>query len=337
MRHMPDRYPAVNGKPVLRTLLFLASTLCAFPVAGAETQGYPARPIRLIVPTSPSGASDALARLLGNELTRSWGQQVVVDNRPGGHGIVAMEMLARAPGDGYTLMLGNIGVIAINAGLYSKLPYDTLRDFAPVSLTTKQPFLLGINTVVPARDLREFIQLVKGKPGELFFGSGGNGSGTHVSMEMLKQKVGIDLVHVPYKGGGPAINDVSTGQVQACMVGVSALLPHVRSGKVRALALSHRKRLPMIPQVPTFAEGGVPGFEISQWQGMIAPARLAPGALATIHGATTRALQTSKVGDLLSREGMEVVASTPEEFAAFIRSEIEHWRKVIKTAGIRID
>lgn len=327
-----------SGKSLLPALLFLTSTLFwTWPVAGAETEGYPARPIRLIVPTSPGGASDALARLLGNELTRSWGQQVVVDNRPGGHGIIAMEMLAKAPADGYTLMMGNIGVIAINAGLYSKLPYDTVRDFAPVSLTTKQPFLLGINATVPARDLREFIQLVKGKPGELFFGSGGNGSGTHVAMEMLKQKVGIDLVHVPYKGGGPAINDVSAGHVQACMVGVSALLPYVRSGKVRALAISSRKRLPMVPEVPTFAEAGVPGFEISQWQGMIAPATLAPETLATILGATTRALRTSRIEDLLSREGMEVVASTPKEFRVFIESEIERWRKVIKTAGIRID
>jgi tripartite-type tricarboxylate transporter receptor subunit TctC len=322
---------------VRRALLFLAAALWACAVGAAETQAYPARPIRLIVPTSPSGASDALARLLGSELTRSWGQQVVVDNRPAGHGIVAMEMLARSPGDGYTLMLGNIGVIAINAGLYSNLPYDTLRDFAAVSLTTKQPFLLGINTTVPARDLREFIQLAKAKPGEVFFGSGGNGSGTHVSMEMFKQLVGIKLVHVPYKGGGPAINDVSAGQVQACMVGVSALMPHVRSGKVRALALSHRERLPMIRQVPTFAESGVPGFEISQWQGLIAPAKILPSALAAIHGETTRALETSKIADLLSRDGMEVVASTPKDFAVFIQIEIERWRKVIKTAGIRID
>jgi len=327
----------VSSPSALRALAFLAGALYACAVSAAETQRYPARPIRLIVPTSPSGASDALARLLGSELTRAWGQQVVVDNRPGGHGIVAMEMLARAPGDGYTLMLGNIGVIAINAGLYSNLPYDTLRDFAPVSLTTKQPFLLGINATLPARDVREFIQLAKAKPGELFFGSGGNGSGTHVSMEMFKQIVGIKLVHVPYKGGGPAINDVSAGQIHACMVGASALMPHVRSGKIRPLAVSHRERLPMIRQIPTFAESGVPGFEISQWQGLIAPARIVPGTLSAIHGETTRALESSRIVDLLNREGMEVVASTPKDFAVFIKSEIEHWRRVIKNAGIRID
>lgn len=318
-------------------LLFLATAMWAWPVTRAAAQVYPSKPVRLIVPTTPSGTTDALARLLARGLTEIWGQQVLVDNRPGGHGIIGMEMLANAPPDGHSLLVGNIGVIAINAGLYAKLPYDTLRDFTPVSLTTKQPFLLGINANVPAKDLREFIQLVKSKPGQMSFGSSGNGSGTHVSMEMLKQKVGMDIIHVPYKGFGIMINDLTSGQVQACIVGVSALLPHVRSGKVRGLAVSHDKRLPIAADIPTFAEAGVPDFEVSQWQGLMASARVAPQIITKISGDVMRVMRTAEMRERMTREGVEVVASSPKEFAAFIQAEIERWRKVIKQANVRID
>jgi tripartite-type tricarboxylate transporter receptor subunit TctC len=328
---------ANSGRCKLVLLLLLTPWLWAAQVARADPDAYPTKPVRFIVPTAPGGATDALARLLANELTRSWGQQVIVDNRSGGHGIIAMQLLALEPPDGYTIMMGNIGVIAINPGLYSKLPYDTLRDFAPVSLTTKQPFVLGINAAVPAQSLATFIEYARARPGKLFYGSGGNGSGTHVAMEMLKQRVGINLTHVPYKGGGLAINDVVAGQVQACLTGASALLPHLGSGKIRLLAVSSSERLSVVPQVPTFSESGIQGFEVSQWQGVLTPAKIAPGILNAIYTATAKALRTERVRALMGREGMDVIASTPKEFSAFIRSETAEWGKVIKTAGIRID
>lgn len=322
---------------VIAVLLFHAIVIWAWPVAGAAAQVYPGRPVRLIVPTTPAGATDLLARVLSRGLTEIWGQQVIVDNRPGGHGIVAMELLANAPSDGHTLLMGNIGVIAINAGLYAKLPYDTVRDFTPVSLTTKQPFLLGINANVPAKDLREFIPLVKSKPGQMSFGSSGNGSGTHVSMEMLKQRLGMDIVHVPYKGFGIMINDLISGQVQACIVGVSALLPHVRSGKVRGLAISHNKRLSIAPDIPTFAEAGVADFEVYQWQGLMASAGVAPRIITKISDDVARVMRAAEIRGRMTKEGLEVIASSPKEFAAFIQTEIGRWRKVIERANVRID
>jgi len=305
--------------------------------AAAEAQNYPNRPIRMIVPTTPGGATDLVARMLSSGLTKLWGQQVIVDNRPGGHGIIAMELLRNSSADGYTLLMGNIGVIAINVGLYAKLPYDTVRDFMPVSLTTKQPFLLGINAGVPAGDLREFIRLVKSKPGQMSFGSSGNGSGTHVAMEMLKERLGMDIVHVPYKGFGIMINDLLSGQVQACIVGVSALLPHVRSGKIRGLAVSYEKRLAIAPEIPTFAEAGVADFEVSQWQGLMAPAGVAPQTITNISGDVARVMRAADIRERLTKEGLEVAASSPKELAAYTQAEIERWRAVVKRAKVRID
>ncbi len=321
----------------MTVLLFHAIGILAWPVVGAAALLYPMRPVRLIVPTTAGGATDLLARVISHGLTEIWGRQVIVDNRPGGHGIVAMGLLANAPSDGHTLLLGNIGVIAINAGLYAKLPYDTMRDFTPVSLTTKQPFLLGINANVPAKDLREFIQLVKSKPGQMSFGSSGNGSGTHVAMELLKQRMGMDIVHVPYKGFGIMINDLISGQVQACIVGASALLPHMRSGKVRGLAVSHNKRLSIAAAIPTFAEAGVADFEVYQWQGLMASARVAPQIITKISDDIARVMRTPEVRERMTDEGLEVIASSPKEFATFIQAEIERWRKVMKQANIRID
>ena len=322
---------------VMAVLLFPATVIWAWPVTGAAAQVYPERPVRLIVPTTPSGATDLVARMLSSGLTDLWGQQVIVDNRPGGHGIIGMGLLANAPADGYTLLMGNIGMIAINPGLYAKLPYDTVRDFMPLSLTTKQPFLLGINASVPAKDLREFIQLVKSKPGKMNFGSSGNGSGTHVAMEMLKQRLSMDILHVPYKGFGAMINDLVSGQVQACIVGVSALMPHVRSGKIRGLAVSHDKRLAIAPGIPTFAEVGVADFEVSQWQGLMAPTGVAPQVITKITGDVARVMSASDIRGRLAKEGLEVVASSPKEFAAYIQAEIKRWHTVVKRANVQID
>ena len=337
MRVTQRRYSSLRCNDGLsRAILFLLFVIATHAV-DAAAPSFPTKPVRMIVPTTPGGPADALAREFAQRLPQIWGQQVIVDNRPGGHGVIGMGMLANAAPDGHTLLMGNIGIIAINAGLYSKLPYDTVRDFAPVMLTTKQPFLLGINAGIPANDLKTFIALVKAKPGQMHYGSAGNGSGTHVSMEMLKRKVGMDLVHVPYKGGGPVLIDLMGAQVQAFMSGVFTLMPGIRSGKLRGLAVSHPKRISIAPDIPTFAEAGVADFEVSQWQGMLAPAKLPPHLMAKIHADIARVMRAPEIDDRMTREGLEIVVSKPEEFAAFIQTEIARWRKVIKEAGIRID
>jgi tripartite-type tricarboxylate transporter receptor subunit TctC len=227
--------------------------------------------------------------------------------------------------------------LVLETALYKKLPYDTIRDFAPISLTTKQPFLLGITANVPAKNLRDFIQLVKSKPGEMSYGSSGNGSGTHVSMEMLKQRIGIDILHVPYRGFGIMVNDLISGQVQACIVGVSALMPHIRNGKVRGLAISHNKRLSITADIPTFAEAGVADFEVYQWQGLMASAHVAPQTITKVSDDVARVIRTSEIRERMDKDGLEVIASRPKEFTTFIQTEIERWHKVIKQANIRID
>lgn len=304
---------------------------------GYAAETFPSKPLRMLVPTPPGGTIDTLARAIGRRLTERWGEQVVVDNRAGGHGIIAMQMLANSPSDGHTLMIGTIGTIAINPGLYSKLPYNTLLDFQPVSLLTKQAFLLAIPASFPAKSVTEFIKIVKSHPGKYNYGSGGNGSGNHVAMEMLKHKTGLDIVHVPYKGGMLVINDLSAGNVQAFMTGVFALMPHVKLGKIRALAVTNNNRLAIAPEIPTFTESGVKGFEISQWQGMLAPAGVPAPVLEKIYGAVRQAMQAPEIQKPLIREGAEVVATTPKVFGEFIRSEISLWTRVIKDSGITVD
>src|SRR5215510_14017213 len=255
-----------KGHPMNNTHRMLAAALAtlAFAAGPLNAQDYPSKPILLVVPFAPGGSSEFLSRLIGSKLTEAWKQQVVVESRPGGAGNIAMEAVQRAKPDGYTLILGHIGTLAVNPAMFAKLPYDPIKGFVPVTLLATVPSLLVVNPSVPAKDFKEFVALAKAKPNTLNYGSAGNGSSGHLAMEYLKQAAHIDLVHVPYKGTGPMVTDLLGGQTQATFTGATPLTPHIKQGKLRALAVSSGKRIAALPDLPTVADSGVPGFETSQ-------------------------------------------------------------------------
>ena len=270
-------------------------------------------------------------------MSKGLGQQIVIENKRGGGGNVAMQEAAHADPDGYTLIIGHIGSLAVNPYMYEKLPYDVDRDFAAVSLLAIVPAIFVVYHEVPAKDLREFVALAKKKPGELFYGSAGNGSAGHLAMEYLKQAAGIDLKHVPYKGTGPNVTDLIAGRTQAASAGTPPLLPHVKSGKLRVIAVGGAKRLHSIPEVPTVAEQGYPGFETSQWYGLNAPAKTPPEIIRRLAAEAAKAAKSPLMLERLAVDDAEAVGSTPEDYAAFIKKEQERWSKVVRTANIKAD
>ncbi|MGE5639063.1 MAG: Bug family tripartite tricarboxylate transporter substrate binding protein [Clostridia bacterium] len=318
----------------MKTLLVVLSL---FAPLAALAQNYPTKPIRLIVPFAPGGSSTIVARLFGQEMEKSLGQPIVIENKPGGGGNVAMQEAARSDPDGYTLIIGHIGSLAVNPYMYAKLPYDVNRDFAAVSLLAKVPAIYVVHESVPAKDLREFVALAKKKPGELYYGSAGNGSAGHLAMEYLKQTTGIELQHVPYKGTGPNITDLIAGRTQAASAGTPPLLPHVKSGKLRVIAVGTSRRLHSLPDVATVAEQGYPGFETSQWYGLNAPAKTPEAAIRRLADAAAKAAKTPLVAERLAPDDAEPIGSTPEEYAAFIAKEQARWSKVVRTANIHAD
>jgi tripartite-type tricarboxylate transporter receptor subunit TctC len=314
--------------------VFLAF-LCLTGIASAQT--YPSKPIRLLVPFAPGGSSSIVARLAAEEMSKGLGQQIVIENKGGGGGNIAMQEAAHADPDGYTLIIGHIGSLAVNPYMYAKLPYDVDRDFAAVSLLAVVPAIFVVYHEVPAKDLREFVALAKKKPGELFYGSAGNGSAGHLAMEYLKQATGIDLKHVPYKGTGPNVTDLIAGRTQAASAGTPPLMPHVKSGKLRVIAVGGARRLHSIPEVPTVAEQGYPGFETSQWYGLNAPAKTPKAIIDRLAAEAAKAAKSPLMLERLAVDDAEAVGSTPEEYAAFIKKEQERWSKVVRTAHIRAD
>lgn len=321
-----------SASPILVTLaLALAAPATAQP-AGA----YPAKPVRLIVPLAPGGPSDILARTMAQKLTESLKQTVFVDNRPGASAIIGTELAAKSPPDGYTLILVS-NTVAINPALFAKLPYDTLRDLAPVSLLATTPYLLAVHSSLPVSSVKELIALAKRRPGELNHASGGHGTGPHLAMEVFMQRTGVKIVHIVYKGGGPAMNDFIAGHTQVYMANMIAALPQAKAGRIRALAVSSETRSEAVPELPTIAESGVPGFNESGQHGILAPAGVPREIVAKLHSEIARALNAPEVKSRLQAEGSRVVASTPEEYGAMIRSEMEKWAKVIKAAGIRVE
>ncbi len=310
----------------------LSTMTCA-----AAAQDYPARPIRLIVPSTPGGSVDTLARTIGPRLSERWGQQVVVDNRSGAGGIIAAELTAKAPPDGYTLIIGTVASMASNVSLARNLPYDPVRDFAPVTLVASQHLVLLVHPAVPATSVADLTRLAKAKPGQLTFASAGNGSGGHLSGELYKLLAGIDLVHVPYKGVAPALVDVISGQVTMTFSSILSGLPHIRSGKVRALAVTGARRSPAVPELATMLEAGVRGYESSTWYGVLAPKATARPIVVKLHDEIVGILKLPEVRDRLLNEGAEPVGNSPEQFGEFIKSEIAKWGKVIKAAGIRTE
>ena len=301
----------------------------------ADAQPYPSRPIRLIVPSTPGGSVDTLARTIGPKLSERWGQQVVVDNRSGAGGVIAADLTAKAPPDGYLLMLGTVASLATNVSLHRKLPYDPVKDFAPVSLVATQNLMLVVHPSVPAKTVKELVRFAKSQTGKLSFASAGNGTGSHLSGELFKQLAGIDILHIPYKGVQPAMVDVISGQVAINFPSILTALPHVRSGRVRALAVTGAARTRAAPELPTMDEAGIKGYESSTWYGIVAPAATPQDVVAKLAGEVAAILKQPETRERLSRDGADPVGSSPQEFGHFMQSEIEKWRKVIRAAGIQ--
>jgi tripartite-type tricarboxylate transporter receptor subunit TctC len=290
-----------------------------------------------VVPFAPGGSSTLVARFMGEEMAKELGQSFIIENKPGGGGNIAMQEVARAEPDGYTLIIGHVGSLAMNPYMYSKLPYDVDKDFAAVSLLAIVPNIFVVYHEVPAKDLREFVALARSKPGQINYGSAGNGSAGHLAMEYLKQVTGMELQHVPYKGTGPNITDLIAGRTQATSAGTPPLLPHVRSGKLRVIAVGTAKRLHSIPDVPTVAEQGYPGFETSQWYGLNAPAKTPEPVIRRLAQAAAKAAKSPLVAERFRPDDAEPVGSTPQEYAAYIKKEQERWSKVVRAANVKAD
>lgn len=299
-------------------------------------QTYPERPVRLIVPIAAGGSSDVLARAVAQKLSESLGQSVMVDNRPGGSSIIGHDLAAKAPPDGYTILLVSTSFV-VNPSLYSKLPHDTLKDLTPITLLAVAPYFLTVHPSLPVKSPAQLIALAKARPGALNYGSGGNGTGTHMAMELFKSKAGINITHIPYKGSGQAIVDLMAGQVQALFVNIIAGVPHMKAGKMRALGVSGAKRSAVSPEIPTISESGLPGFEDYGIFGIVAPAGTPREIINRLNTEIVRAINQPDIKARQASEGVEVVGNRPEEFAALIRADIAKWAEVIKSSGIRVE
>ena len=318
-----------ESKTLLTVALLMSGCLSA--------QDYPTRPIRIIVPSTAGGSVDTLARMVGTHLGQRWGQQVVVDNRSGAGGVIAGEITAKAAPDGYTLIMATIAAMATNVSLAKKLPYDPVRDFAPVTLVASQQIALLVNPAAPAKSIQELLQLAKAKPGQLTFASAGNGSGGHLSGELLKILAAIDITHVPYKGIAPAIVDVISGQVTMTFTSIISGTPHIKSGRLRALAVTGAHRSPALPEVPTMVESGVKGYESSTWYGLLAPKATPRAIVMKLNREVVAIVNLPEVKSHLLAEGAEPVGNTPDEFGDIIKADIAKWGKVIRAAGLRAE
>jgi tripartite-type tricarboxylate transporter receptor subunit TctC len=311
----------------------LAWTVAA-PLAAAD---YPDKAVRFVVGFTPGGPSDIVARLLGQKLAEAWGQPVIIDNRAGAGGNIAAELVAKSPGDGYTLLLGNNSILATNAALYKKLSFDPVKDFAPVILVASQPNILVVHPSLPVKTVKELIVLAKAKPGQLNYASSGSGAAAHLSGELFKAMAQVDLVHVPYKGAAPALNDVLAGQDQLMFATSLSVMPHIQSGRLRALAVTTAKRMQALPQLPTVAEAGVPGFEATTWHGIVVASSTPPALVSRINADAVKVLQLPDVRERFAVLGAEIIGGTPDEFAGYIKKEIPKWTKVVKESGARAD
>ena len=304
--------------------------------AAAVAQQYPSKPIRIIVAYTPAGATDILARAVGQKMSESFAQPVIVENRPGANGNIGTDVAAKATPDGHTLLMVTAGTHGINPSLYRKLPWDAVKDFAPVSLVAMVPNILVVNNSLPVKSVKEFIAHLKANPNKLNYGSPGNGSTAHLSMELFKTMTGTSMQHIPYKGSAGVLTDVMGGQIIATMDNMPPYLPQVKAGKIRALAVSTPKRSPAVPDIPTVAEAGVPGYNSSAWFGLVAPAGTPKTVVDKLAAETQRILKLPDVNERLSGLGAEPVGDTPAQFAAHIKTEIAKWAKVIKDANVEL-
>lgn len=317
---------------IMGGVLFLAGSM-SFPAASAD---FPVRPVRFIVTFTPGALNDLIARTLAQPLAGIWGQQVVVDNRPGGGTLIGTELGARAAPDGHTLLLAAVSH-AINPSVYPKLPYDSIRDFAPVSRIAASPYILIVNPAVTAKTVKEFVALAKAKPGQLSYGSTGNGGSSHLMGVLLGMMAGIDTVHVPYKGLAPALTDLMAGQLHYSFGSYSTVGPHLKTGRLRPIAVTSLKRAASTPELPTIAEAGYPGYEAIPWWGVLLPAATPKPLVTRINADIIRALQAPEVKERFDAQGLEIIGSSPEQFAAHLKAEIARWSNVVKAAGVRPD
>lgn len=321
-----------------RCLQFVAAALAACCLAPASlAQTYPDRTVRIVVAFPPGGAIDALARVLGQKLSEEWKQSVVVENRPGAGGIIGTDLVAKAPADGYTLAAGAVSTHGINAALYKKLPYDPLRDFTAIAPIAIVPNLLVVNAALGVSTVPELVAMARARPGALSYASAGSGTTLHISCELFKSLARVDLVHVPYKGSGPAIVDVVGGQVPVMCDSITSSLPHIRSGKLKVLGITSARRSSTLPQVPTLAEAGVPGYEMNPWFGMFAPANTPPAVVARINGDMQRILAMPDVKEKLFGIGAEPMHMSSDQFAALVRADLDKWGRLVRSAGITAD
>ena len=320
-----------------RLAYLLLPLLLAAGLPDAVAQGYPSRAIRIVVPYPPGGTSDILARALAEKLTGAWAQPVIVDNKPGANGNVGADLVAKSPPDGYTLLLADMGALAISPSVYPTLPFDPARDFAPVTMVAYSPHILVVNPAVPANTAQELVALAKAKPGKLNFAVSGVGGAPHLAGVEFALRTGVKWEYIPYKGGSQAIADVAGGQADATLNGMLATYPLVKGGKLRILAVSSAQRMSAIPEVPTIAESGLPGFETGSWQGVVAPAGTPREVITRLNAEIARIVGTPEMRDNLARQGAEVRTNTPEEFGAFIRTEMARWAKVVKDANVKVE
>jgi len=321
----------------IHPLLFSAVPLALPLIAGAQPGDYPNHPIRYIVANSAGGGEDTTARTIAGKLTTALGQQIIIDNRPGAAGSIAAELAAKSPPDGYTIMMGSVGSLAVNPSMYKKLAYNPERDLAPVSLVVSQGNILVVNPAVPARSVRELIALAKAKPGKLTFGSSGSGNAGHLAGELFKNMAGVDMVHVPYKGGAPAMIDLIGGRIDMVFSSAATALPQIKADKIKALAVTTAKRSTQLPEVPTIAESGIPGYEAANWYGIVVPIKTPQNINQRLNAEIVRVLSAPDTKAALFNQGLDAAPSTSQEFGAQMHSEAIKWAKVVKSAGITAD
>ena len=315
------------------SLIALGAALVQYPMANAQT--FPTRPVRILVPQTPGGASDALARIIGQKLSEKWGQPVIIDNRPGAGGNIGMDIVAKSPADGYTLLLSYVGTHAINGSLYKKLPFDVEKDFVPVATLATLPFVAVTNPNVPVTNMQELAALARKQP--VNYGSAGNGSVNHLLGEMFNSAAKVKLAHVPYKGAAPAMADLLGGQIQVVFTSMPSVAQHIRNGTLRPLAVTSAKRSDTFKDIPTIAESGYPGFDVETWFGLFAPGGTASAIVKQINTDVNALLKTREVTEKFSAQGAEPYESSPEQFAALVRTDIAKWSKVVKESGATVD
>ena len=321
----------------VRNLAFTIAWILATVTQALHAQSYPVKPIRFVVPFPAGGATDVVARAIGQKLNESMGQLIIVDNRPGAGGNIGAELVATALGDGYTLLVCSPAEVAINVSLYKKMPYDPVKDFAPVTLATSAPLVLVVPPTLPVRSVKDLIALARSRPGQLTYASSGSGGPQHLAGELFKMMAQIDMVHVPYKGGAPAITDLLGGHVQLFFAGLPPALPHIRANKLRALAVTSEKRTQILPSAPTISESGLKGFAVDNWQGVLAPVNTPKEIVAKLNSEIAKVLQIPDLKQRLLDAGAEPVGSSQQQFAAYIKSEIDKYAQIIRKSGATVD